>query len=158
MTNAEVQTKVVEGFRMELNVETPEPVVELINQHCWDNDAETRYSMSQVARELEKITGGTPPAANKEAGKKSKNKNKGTVEQTIDKDVTIERTVDQVTVDGGETTKKVGKSLEDKESKETGSKKKGGAASKRRAPSKGSDSAKNKKGTGARKKNSRERK
>uniref|UniRef100_A0A7E4VCI9 Non-specific protein-tyrosine kinase n=1 Tax=Panagrellus redivivus TaxID=6233 RepID=A0A7E4VCI9_PANRE len=160
MSNAEVQTKVVEGFRMELNVETPEAVVELINQHAWDVDPETRYSMSQVARELEKITGGTPPAANKEAAKKAKNKNKGTVEQTVDKDATVEKTIDQPTVDSPTPGKKdatVEEKVKEKE-KDTGSKKKGGAGSKRKGPTKVADSAKNKKGTGPRKKNSRERK
>lgn len=48
--------------------------------------------MSQVARELEKITGQSTPAANKEAAKK--NKDKGTIEQTtVERDTTQDKTV-----------------------------------------------------------------
>ncbi|KAI6201723.1 Tyrosine-protein kinase [Aphelenchoides besseyi] len=65
MSNADVQKQVLEGYRMELAPDTPEDVIELVNKHCWDASPETRWNMSQVARELERITGCKPPIQNR---------------------------------------------------------------------------------------------
>lgn len=65
MNNAEVQTKVLEGFRMEMAPDTPEAVVELITKHCWDANPDTRWTMAQIAREFETITGCKPPEQKK---------------------------------------------------------------------------------------------
>jgi tyrosine-protein kinase Fer len=65
MNNTEVQTKVLEGYRMELPSDTSGEVVELVTKHCWDANPEARFSMAEVAKTLEKITGVHPPKKSK---------------------------------------------------------------------------------------------
>ncbi|KAH7730193.1 TK/FER protein kinase [Aphelenchoides avenae] len=61
MGNAEMLKFVLDGLRMEMPVDTPADVWELIVKRCWDGNPDTRWSMEQVARQLEKITGLAPP-------------------------------------------------------------------------------------------------
>lgn len=111
MTNPEVQKQVLDGFRMELAPETPEDVVEVVCKRCWDANPESRWTVSQVARAMEAISGAKPPAQNKVKGVSASSSlpsllfcfQKNMTQATNNTEVTVDRTTeDRTKEDKGE--------------------------------------------------------
>lgn len=75
MTNAEVKEKVIGGYKMQFPDETPQDLVDLIMNHCWAFKAEDRWTMSQVVKKLQEITG--IPAPNQQSSNLSSNVSSG---------------------------------------------------------------------------------
>ncbi|TKR64395.1 hypothetical protein L596_024937 [Steinernema carpocapsae] len=71
MTIAEVNFKVKSGYRMPFPECTPPDMIQIVENHCWNDAAADRWTMTEIANALERTTGTTSTRRSKSSNTKS---------------------------------------------------------------------------------------